>query len=247
MNWFYSDGGKQVGPVSETDLESLVQAGTVRADTLVWREGMSDWQPFSQASGNAAPATGAQVACAECGKVVPQDDAIRYGDAWVCAACKPAFVQKIKEGGTIAGTMEYAGFWIRAAAKILDGLILSVPLLLTFAIVIPLLSKRRNAGAAVVLQLAMQLGFWVISLVYTVYFLGRYGATPGKMACKLRVVTVDGDKISYARAFGRFFGDILSGMICYIGYLMVAFDKTEHRALHDHICGTRVIRVAGST
>jgi len=73
-------------------------------------------------------------------------------------------------------------------------------------------------------------------------YLGRYGATPGKMAVKIRVVTPDGGPISYGRATGRFFADILSGMICYIGYLMVAFDKEQRRALHDHICGTRVVK-----
>ena len=50
----------------------------------------------------------------------------------------------------------------------------------------------------------------------------------------------DGSKISYQRAFGRAWADILSGMICYIGYIIAGFDK-EKRALHDHICQTRVI------
>jgi hypothetical protein len=30
-------------------------------------------------------------------------------------------------------------------------------------------------------------------------------------------------------------------MICYIGYFIVLFDKTQKRALHDHICNTRVV------
>ena len=36
------------------------------------------------------------------------------------------------------------------------------------------------------------------------------------------------------------FAELLSGMICDIGYLIVAFDS-QKRGLHDHICNTRVI------
>jgi hypothetical protein len=32
----------------------------------------------------------------------------------------------------------------------------------------------------------------------------------------------------------------LLSQICYIGYIMVAFDQ-EKRSLHDHICNTRVV------
>jgi len=49
------------------------------------------------------------------------------------------------------------------------------------------------------------------------------------------------EPITYGRATGRCFAEILSGMICYIGYLMAAFDE-EKRALHDRICNTRVVK-----
>jgi uncharacterized RDD family membrane protein YckC len=61
------------------------------------------------------------------------------------------------------------------------------------------------------------------------------------MACGLKVVTEDGQRLSYMRAFGRYFAEIISGMILYIGYIMAAFDY-EKRALHDRICTTRVIK-----
>jgi uncharacterized RDD family membrane protein YckC len=60
------------------------------------------------------------------------------------------------------------------------------------------------------------------------------------MACKLEVVTADGGKVSYGRALGRYFSTWLSSLICAIGYIMAAFDG-QKRALHDHICNTRVI------
>jgi len=57
---------------------------------------------------------------------------------------------------------------------------------------------------------------------------------------KLTVVDSSGGKISYGRAFGRSCAEILSQMICAIGYIIAAFDE-QKRALHDHICNTRVI------
>jgi uncharacterized RDD family membrane protein YckC len=63
------------------------------------------------------------------------------------------------------------------------------------------------------------------------------------MACGLRVVRPDGEKISYARACGRTFAEVVSSLILMIGYLMVIFDD-EKRALHDRICDTRVVKKA---
>ena len=111
------------------------------------------------------------------------------------------------------------------------------------------LSFTTDTGKAVrgalVLFIAVQLivMFLQISIgaVYTTWLLGRYGATVGKMACRLKVVTADGNKISYLRALGRHFAEWISGMILLVGYIMAAFDG-QKRALHDHICNTRVIR-----
>jgi uncharacterized RDD family membrane protein YckC len=78
-------------------------------------------------------------------------------------------------------------------------------------------------------------------LTYSAGFVSTKGATLGKMACGLRVINADGTlKISIGKAIGRYFAEMLSGVILGIGYLMVAFDS-EKRALHDHICKTRVI------
>jgi uncharacterized RDD family membrane protein YckC len=61
------------------------------------------------------------------------------------------------------------------------------------------------------------------------------------MACGLKVVTPEGDKITYLRAFGRYFAKIVSSLTLLIGFIMAAFDD-EKRALHDRICDTRVVR-----
>jgi uncharacterized membrane protein len=117
MNWHYAVGGQQQGPVDDAQLDALIQAGTVTQDTLVWREGMANWQPLRQArpsgAGGAPPPAGpplaappaaagttgpGEVVCAECGKLFTRDNAIQYGTTWVCATCKPVFLQKLREG-----------------------------------------------------------------------------------------------------------------------------------------------------
>ena len=45
MQWFYADESDHQHEVSEDELRSLIAAGTVGRDTLVWNETMSDWQP----------------------------------------------------------------------------------------------------------------------------------------------------------------------------------------------------------
>jgi uncharacterized RDD family membrane protein YckC len=80
-----------------------------------------------------------------------------------------------------------------------------------------------------------------LGVLYNGFFLGKFGATPGKMALGLRVVAPDGSSVSYGRSFGRAAAEILSRLICFIGYIIAAFDA-QKRALHDHIASTRVIR-----
>ena len=55
MDWFYSEGGEQKGPVDDAAFRALVANGTIRPDTLVWHEGMADWQPLSEAEPGLAP------------------------------------------------------------------------------------------------------------------------------------------------------------------------------------------------
>lgn len=114
MSWFFAEGGVQKGPVGEEEFQRLAATGTIRPDTLVWREGMPDWKPFgSIAAAPAAteagpPATvassaGGQVACSECGRSVPASDTVVLGGRVVCAACKPRLVQRMVEGAGAPG------------------------------------------------------------------------------------------------------------------------------------------------
>ncbi len=248
MNWFYATKDKtQAGPVDDATLDGLFQSGTISAETLVWAEGMENWKPYSQARTLATVPefAGNDAVCAECGQTFPKNSMIQQGNAWVCASCKPVFLQKLAEGAIVnTGGMRYAGFWIRFVAKFIDGLILGVVIMVPMMVIIGAMGGFSNpeepSGALVAVQLALQLFSWVVSAAFSIFFIGKYGATPGKMACKIHGVDASGAKIGYGRATGRFFAEILSGLICYIGYIMAGFD-VEKRALHDRLCNTRVV------
>ena len=268
MNWYYASQGRRVGPVDDTEFEALVETGAITQDTLVWNETLSKWTPYGALDQGATPSharapkaeprqesntpqpeqrnvsfTGNNATCNECGKRFAQDDMIRYQNVWVCANCKPIFLQKLKEGADVSGALVFAGFWERFAAKFLDGLIQGVINTALGAVInialFALGGRGENASLAIVIF--SQLFQLALAAAYTTFFVGKYGATPGKMALKLQVVTSDGGEVSYARALGRYFAEWLSGITLTIGYLISIWDD-EKRTLHDRICDTRVIK-----
>lgn len=187
--------------------------------------------------------------CSQCGQAVRLDEAIRLGDRWVCANCKPACVQKLREGENLdpEPLLSYAGFWIRGAAVIIDAV-----LQYTLGVILGMLCGQNLAEASgfdgneqlTALDRTLLCIGILIDLTYSTLMVGRYGATLGKLAMGLRVLRADGGRVSYARALGRCLMTYVSILTCMIGYLMAAFDR-EKRALHDRVCDTRVIRAPG--
>ena len=191
---------------------------------------------------------GGQATCRACGGTFATADMVPYGDAWVCPACKPAFFQRLQQGEQPEAVMTYAGFWIRFVAKMIDSILLYIvqmPVSMAMGLSLsgqPPPDPSELTGYWVRVFISSGIGM-AIGIAFTVFFLGRYGATPGKMALKLKVVRPAGDPISYGRAFGRYFAELVSAMTCSIGYIIAGFDG-QKRALHDRIAATRVIRVA---
>jgi uncharacterized RDD family membrane protein YckC len=259
MQWYYAEQGRQVGPLDEAALDNLVAAGIVRDDTLVWREGMGSWTSHASMRGPrnaghspvAAPAAPVAVmtqVCGECGKPFWLGDLVPIGPAYICAACKPIFLQRLREGGGQAlGALHYAGFWIRLVARVIDGVLLTI---VRFAVLLPLgltssvfptagTPTQNLAGPLRVAAFSSLLAL-VINLAYEAYFVSARGATIGKMVLGLKVVRADGTKVSTGLAVGRYFGMLVSDFTLLIGYVVAAFDS-EKRALHDRMCDTRVV------
>ena len=100
MEWYYAIGTDRKGPVSEEEFQRLVAQGVIASGTLVWREGMANWQPHG--GGTPPPVAGAamtgDVVCAGCGSSFPSSEVVSVANASYCAACKPLALQRLKEG-----------------------------------------------------------------------------------------------------------------------------------------------------
>jgi uncharacterized RDD family membrane protein YckC len=249
MYWYWVENNAQQGPVGDGELQAMAAAGRIGPDTLVWRDGFASWIPWREAAAKPAPPPPAAPlpadgeTCTQCGRAFPKDDLMRFENERVCAACKPLYLQRLKEGVPQTGTMVYGGFWERFGAKVVDGLILSIPYFVVFFLLAPsAAASPRNSGAQIGLTCLLQFGYNALAAAYTTWFVGRFGATPGKRVAKLKIVRADGSRVTYGRAFGRYFAELLSSLTLGIGYIIAAFDD-EKRALHDRICDTRVVHI----
>ena len=148
----------------------------------------------------------------------------------------------------VAPAVRYGGFWIRFVAVLIDGFIVGI-------VVWPIsgmmaLAIGMAGGAVSMPTIGVHLVRGIVGLTFSfcanwLYEAGMESsskqATLGKMALALKVTDLQGRRISFARATGRHFAKIISGMILLIGYIMAGFTERK-QALHDMIAGTLVIR-----
>jgi len=137
----------------------------------------------------------------------------------------------------MTGTTTYAGFWRRFAASFLDGLLLSVvtaPFTLQVGGSIADAS-RRSASSTI----SLVVGWLYFALMES----SAKQATVGKMALGIIVTDLDGRRIGFGRATGRYFAKFLSVLTLGIGFLMAGFTERK-QALHDMVASCLVIRGA---
>ena len=134
-----------------------------------------------------------------------------------------------------AAALHPAGFWIRAGALLID-VVCVMAAEMAFGFFMGALAEDRLAAAA---SRAFR---FLASPCYFVFLHWARGQTLGKMAFHIRVVSRDGGPLSFGQAALRHLGSWLSAVILGIGYLVAAF-RSDKRALHDLIAGTRVEHV----
>ncbi|OQC14174.1 MAG: RDD family protein [Lentisphaerae bacterium ADurb.Bin082] len=142
---------------------------------------------------------------------------------------------------------QYGGFLLRFAAVFCDSFIVwlvSVAVGMAISFGVDLVSTGLGGETQTLLELMVMSAnaFFGVLLptLYHGYFLSTQGATPGKKLLGLGVIRPDGTYVSFVRGMCRYWATGLSGLLCGIGYFMALFDD-EKRALHDHICDTRVV------
>lgn len=145
---------------------------------------------------------------------------------------EPAYQQ---QGYGFTQGAEYASFGQRLLAFLIDYVILFVPLLIVYFIA----ASISDALGVIVYLLGLAAVVWY----WATYEGGPEGQTIGKKTMGIR--TVDADTlqpgIGAGKAVGRFFARILSGLVCYIGYLWMLWDP-EKQTWHDKIVRTKVVK-----
>ena len=102
-NWYVYDGVQQDGPMTEARLRARAAAGTIRPTDYVWQPGMADWTLASQMAGLFDPQTGFSASTHAPTSIGPL----------------PTPIGPL----TILTSLDYAGFWKRFAAVVLDEVI----------------------------------------------------------------------------------------------------------------------------
>jgi uncharacterized RDD family membrane protein YckC len=231
--WIGRDGERH-GPYKEVDVRQWLRSGQLSVDDLGWYEGMTDWQPLS--------------------RLFPDER----------GAQPPAFTPPTADTVPPTYTREtptltsYAGFWKRLGAYILDALVLWIPNMLLGSLL------GANQAAEVYLQAKLaagndpQLALQALDAYFSamgpallaqtvvgwLYFAAcessPWQATLGKLALGIRVTDLQGQRISFVRATGRYFGKLLSAFMLCIGFLMVAWTQRK-QGLHDMLAQTLVL------
>jgi uncharacterized RDD family membrane protein YckC len=145
----------------------------------------------------------------------------------------------------------YAGFWSRAAARIIDLVLIIAAFNLIY------LADRFGSEAGLWTGSGIEEGdvaegfslanllratfFLTFPIFYYVFLHGSCGQTFGKMAMKVKVINEDGTPLGYKKAFLRWLGYFLCDLTFNVGYIWAAFDARK-QGLHDKVCRTLVIR-----
>ncbi len=164
----------------------------------------------------------------------------------------------------------YAGFWKRLVAYFIDQIILSfinfiviIPAIIFLGVSFFSSEYLEFEGSysnvaeryedwdhlmsvadATLIIFTLLFVFLIVAIIQWLYFSlmesSAKQATPGKRIMNLVVTDINGERISFARATGRYFGKIISGIVLYIGFIMAAFTERK-QALHDILAGCLVL------
>ncbi len=136
--------------------------------------------------------------------------------------------------------MSYAGFWKRFAAFIIDFIITMIGGLIIGVVFGIAMVTGGHDDPETLESAGNLLGILVMWIYFAVMESSAKQGTLGKMALGIKVTDLEGNRISFGRASGRYFGKIISWLILFIGFIMVAFTKKK-QGLHDMIAGCLVV------
>jgi uncharacterized RDD family membrane protein YckC len=176
--------------------------------------------------------------CHKCG--APNDDQAAFCDKCGSALQKP-ITPATASAPAYPAAVQYAGFWRRLGASLIDGIVVGGVAIVIYIIFVGVGAVTFDewgffVGYAIAYIAVIVLGW----LYYALMESSAKQATLGKMALGIVVTDAQSQRVSFGRATGRHFGKIISGIILYIGYIMIAF-TAKKQGLHDIMADCLVV------
>lgn len=135
--------------------------------------------------------------------------------------------------------MEYAGFWIRTGASLVDTILIMI---VTLPLLTLIYGEAYWLGGSPILGIWDLLISYVFPMIAVLMFWHYRSATPGKTAFRLVIMDEStGGKPSTGQFVGRYFGYILSVIPLFLGVIWVGVDSRK-QGWHDKLAGTVVLR-----
>ncbi|MFC3651566.1 RDD family protein [Dyella humi] len=229
MEVWIGRNGERHGPYQEEQIRDWLRSGQVSPDDLAWYDGLADWQPLSV--------------------LFPQDKP--------APAPSPYGPPPLQQQRTNTAHFDYAGFWQRFGAWVIDLIILMIPSMIVMYTLGGLeaykhLLGQMQSGADMTAALrdyaqateGASVASLVITYLYYAFFeSSKWQATPGKLALRLRVTDVQGQRITLGRAAARNIvrlSALIFGLIPVICYLAITWTQRK-QGLHDLWAGTYVL------
>lgn len=146
---------------------------------------------------------------------------------------------------TDASALEFAGFWRRLAAFIIDAIISGFVVGAVMSMFFPFTWLPFQGDAhwiPLVRGTVQNIISNAVNIVYAVGFWTWRGQTPGKMLLNIKIIRTDGSNLSLGYALLRYLGYVVNMLTLGIGFLWIAFDPRK-QGLHDKIADTYVVKL----
>ena len=249
MNFLVAKNGSQLGPFSESDIRAKIASGELAASDFGWKEGMASWLPlsqiFSDAPSQSAPPVHAPQEQNNPGNLAPQPYNAPQGQYSTPQTYNSPYPSPYQQGAGLPwgaqGSSGYAGFWLRVVAIIIDTIILNIVMFVVGFVLGLVLGATHLASQNSLASLLYALSLVVNWLYFTGLESSASQATLGKQILGLKVTDLNGGRIGFGQATGRYFGKIISALLLGVGLIMAAFTERK-QGLHDIMASTLVMR-----
>lgn len=220
--WFIVIESQKVGPISREDVIYRFLQAAIDEDTLVWEQGMADWQPLK--------ATGLMDECKKA-RDLKYDPAVASPELRI-KSIQPAAPKIPKR----AVPVSYTGFWARFLAYTIDSIVLYIVSV----------SAQGSVQALLGVQDPKQMGLIMVSFqilsgfFYYAIVQGILSFTVGKAVVGARLVREDLTPVTLGQSVKRYFCWILVSIPFCLGLILAAWNPRK-QGWHDRLAKTLVV------